>query len=499
MNGQGKSDRSIVPEKPPNKGRGPRRPAEAVEGRGRAKGNAVQQTRDWTLGQKEALQQALDRIRQAAKDKEVQLTALWHHVYNVDRLEQAFFAMKREAAPGVDGVTWRWYRKNLRENLEDLSDRLRRGAYRARPVRRTYIPKADGRQRPLGVPTLEDKLVQRVCVEVLNAVYEGDFCGFSYGYRPGRGAHDALDALTVAIENRPINWVLDADLRGFFDTLDHEWLVRMLEHRIRDKRVIRHVKKWLKAGVLEDGGLHEVEAGTPQGGSISPLLANVYLHYVLDQWVAHWRKKRARGEVIVVRYADDFVVGFEDRGDAERFRAELTERLRKFSLELHPDKTRLIEFGRHADRDRRGRGDGKPETFDFLGFTHICSKSRRGRFRVLRRTSKKRMRAKLQAIKVELRRRLHDPVWQVGCWLRQVVTGYYRYFAVPNNLDTLRTFRYAVLCLWRRVLRRRSQRSRVTWARMTMLSTTYLPYARVLHPYPDRRLRVTTRGRSPVR
>ena len=501
MNGRGKSDKPIVPRKPANNG-GPAwaaSSAERVEGRGLAKGNPSQPNRPRTQS-REGLQSALDRIRQAAeRDKEKRFTALWHHVYDPARLVMAYFALKKEAAPGVDGQTWGQYGEDLEQNLQDLSGRLQRGAYRAKPVRRVYIPKADGRQRPIGVPALEDKIVQRATTEVLNAVYETDFKGFSYGFRPGRGAHEALDALAVGIQTRKVNWVLDADIRGFFDAIDHEWLIQFVEHRIADRRVVRHVKKWLNAGVLEDGRRTPSERGTPQGGSVSPLLANIYLHYVFDLWADHWRRRYACGDMIIVRYADDFVVGFQHRTDAERFLAELGDRLHKFALELHADKTRLIEFGRYAAERRDRRGEGKPDTFDFLGFTHICGKTRQGRFAVLRQTMRKRMQAKLKAIKEGLRRRMHLPIREVGKWLQAVVGGYLRYHAVPRNYPALKTFRNAVIRLWHRTLRRRSQKARVPWKRMTCWVEQWLPPPRILHPHPDQRLSVMTQGRSPVR
>jgi group II intron reverse transcriptase/maturase len=362
-----------------------------------------------------------------------------------------------------------------------------------------YIPKADGRQRPLGVTALEDKIVQRSTVEVLNAIYETDFLGFSYGFRPGRNPHHALDAICVAMTRRRINWVLDADISGFFDAIDREWLVKFLEHRIADPRVIRHMKKWLNAGVMEDGKRIDFESGTPQGGSISPVLANVYLHYVFDLWANQWRRRHARGDVVMVRFADDIVLGFEHRSDAEQFHKDLRERFHRFCLELHPDKTCLIEFGRYAAENRKRRGEGKPESFDFLGFTHTCDRSRNGRFIVLRQTIAKRMRAKLSEIKCELRRRLHHSVPSVGQWLRRVVQGHFQYYGVPRNQRKLDAFKYQVYRLWLQSLRRRSQRHRITGERMNRLAARWLPPVRTHHPYPEQRLRVTTRGRSPVR
>jgi len=432
------------------------------------------------------LQSALERIRQAAsRDKKLRFTGLWHHVYEVNRLRKAYYSLKRKAAPGVDGETWKHYGEDLEENLRELSGRLRRGAYRARPVRRAYIPKTDGRQRPLGVTVLEDKIVQRATAEVMNAIYEEDFLGFSYGYRPERSPHDALDALYAGIMTKLVSWVLEADIRGYFDAMDHGWLVRFIEHRIADQRVVRHIKKWLNAGVLEDGTRTHSEEGVPQGGSISPLLANIYLHYVFDLWADRWRRKQARGEVVIVRFADDFVVGFQYRADAERFQRELRERFRKFNLELQDDKTRLMEFGRFAAENRKRRGDGKPDTFEFLGFNHVCDMTRKGKFIVLRQTLRKRMRAKLQEIKGELWRRLHNPIPAVGQWLRTVLLGHYRYYGVPCNGRKLDAFRYQICRLWYRTLRRRSQRHRLTSERMDRLENKWLPLPRIVHSYPD--------------
>ncbi len=343
---------------------------------------------------------------------------------NVDLLRDSYYALKRQAAPGVDGVTWQEYETGLEGRLTDLHNRVHRGAYRAQPSRRVYIPKADGRQRPLGIAALEDKIVQQAVVTILNQIYEVDFKGFSYGFRPGRSPHQALDALTVGIQRKRVNWVLDADIRGFFDNMSHEWTMKFVEHRVADRRILRLIQKWLKAGVSEDGQWSESKVGTPQGAVVSPLLANVYLHYVFDLWIEAWRQKVATGDVIVVRYADDLVVGFENRTEAERFLEAFRERLAKFGLELHPEKTRLIEFGRFAAQDREKRGEGKPETFTFLGFTHYCGKRRsNGAFIVWRKTAKKRMVAKLQAIKAELRLRMHERMptsvhgYERLCWV----------------------------------------------------------------------------------
>jgi RNA-directed DNA polymerase len=497
MHDRGKSDRLVVPTKPPNNAGRPA--AEGVEGSERAKGNSPEGHDDRTQRRVNS-SDGIERVRQAArKDRKQRFTALLHHVYDVKRLRSAYLALKRDAAAGIDGETWQHYGQDLEGNLRDLSARVKRGAFRASPVRRAYIPKADGRQRPLGVPTLEDKLVQRAVVEVLGAIYERDFLGFSYGFRPTRSPHHALDALAVGVETTKVKWVLDADIQGFFDTLNHEWLVRFLEHRVADQRVVRLIQKWLRAGVLEDGERTRSEVGTVQGGSISPLLANIYLHYVFDLWVQRWRRTPARGDVVVVRFADDFVVGFEHREEAERFLTDLRERFARFGLTLHPDKTRLIEFGRHADRNRRGRGDGKPETFNFLGFTHSCGKTRKGRFTVLRQTMRRRWQAKLQEVKTELRRRLHDPIPDQGTYLRSVVQGHIRYYGVPRNGPSLSAFRDAVTRLWRAVLMRRSQTAFLSWQRMGRYAARWLPIPRICHPYPNQRLALLTQGKSRMR
>jgi group II intron reverse transcriptase/maturase len=430
-------------------------------------------------------------VRKAAKEhKEMKFTALLHHL-TVDLLQESFYALKRKAAPGVDGTTWQEYEAGLEGRLIDLHSRVHRGAYRAKPSRRAYIPKADGRQRPLGVAALEDKIVQQAVVTILNAIYEEDFLGFSYGFRPGRSQHQALDALSYALTQKRVNYVLDADIRGFFDNISHAWMLQFVQHRVADRRILRLIQKWLKAGVMEEGEWSETERGTPQGAVISPLLANIYLHYVFDLWVNAWRKKHARGDVIVVRYADDTVLGFQDAEEADRFLEDFRERLGKFGLELHPEKTRRIEFGRYAELNRKQRGEGKPETFDFLGFTHISGKNSKGYFTVKRRTIRKRLRAKLQEIKQQLPRRRHDPVAQTGEWLRSVVQGYFNYHAVPGNLESLGTFRERLIRLWRTQLRQRSQRYCLTWDRLRQLADRWLPQPRVLHPWPMQRFAAT--------
>jgi len=487
MNGAEKSDSPIVARKAAN---GAGEPAEErVERRGGAEGNAREPHGDRTQDRGPPLS-GLERIRKAARDRKGErFTTLLHHV-DVALLEQAYHWLRRDAAPGVDGMTWADYGEGLAERLADLHDRVHRGSYRAQPSLRAYIPKPDGRQRPLGIASLEDKIVQRAVVEVLNAIYEVDFLGFSYGFRPGRGQHDALDALTVGIETQAVNWILDADIKGFFDNISHEWMMKMVEHRIGDRRMLRLIRKWLKVGVVEDGVRHPAERGTPQGSVISPLLANIYLHYVHDLWVEQWRRRHVRGAMIVVRYADDTVVGFEHKADAERFLAGLRERMAACELELHPEKTRLIEFGRRAASDRAARGEGKPETFKFLGFTHICSRTRAGGFRLSRHTRADRMRAKLLELTEDLRRRWHQDVAEQGAWLGSVVRGFFAYHAVPSNSRALSAFRHHVVDLWRRALRRRSQKDRTKWADMDRLADRRLPKPRISHPWPLQRFRV---------
>lgn len=487
MHEQEKSDLSIVAMKSANKDEQPS--AESMEQREGTEGNTAE-NRTRRTPSRGSVSQGLDRVRQAAKaGKKERFTALLHHV-DVELLKAAYSWLKRDAAPGIDGVTWREYEQNLEANVINLHARVHRGGYRALPSRRKYIPKPDGKQRPLGIAALEDKIVQRAVVEVLNAIYEEDFTGFSYGFRPGRGQHDALDALAVGITHTKVNWILDADISRFFDTVSHEWLIRFLEHRIGDTRIIRLIRKWLRAGVMEDGKVTATEVGTPQGAVVSPLLANIYLHYVFDLWADRWRRHQAQGNVILVRYADDIVVGFEHGADAKRFQADMQQRMEQFALTIHPDKTRLIEFGRFAAENREKRGQGKPETFNFLGFTHICGRTKRGKFQLKRKTRRDRMRTKLREIKEELRRRMHLPIPEQGKWLRQVVRGYFAYHAVPTNIKRLSAFRYHIVELWRRALKRRSQRDRVTWERITRIASDWLPTPRILHPWPSVRFAV---------
>jgi len=479
----GESDGWVVPTKCPNNGGEP--PAEGMEGRQPTKENIGPATAPRTQSRIGELSDLLGVRKAARKDKRTRFTALLHHI-TVDLLRDGFYALKRQAAPGVDGVSWSEYETDLDEKLADLHSQIHRGTYRAQPSKRAYIPKADGRQRPLGIAALEDKVVQQAVVTVLNQIYEEDFLGFSYGFRPGRSQHQALDALWVGIMRKKVNWILDADIRGFFDHLSHEWLVKFVEHRIADRRILRLIQKWLRAGVSEEGKWSKTEVGTPQGAVASPLLANVYLHYVFDLWVQHWRKHQATGDLIVVRYADDIVAGFENRTDAERFLSEWKERLQKFGLELHPDKTRLIEFGREAAENRKQRGEDKPETFDFLGFTHMCGTTRKtGRFIVKRKTIRKRLSGKLGELKEELRRRWHQPIAEVGKWLKSVVQGYFNYHAVPGNMDSLNSFRAQVIWRWYRALRRRSQRDKMTWERFWPLVDRWIPSAKILHPHPN--------------
>ena len=486
MHGWEKSDPCVVAMKRANKGR--RLPAEFVEPRRRAEGNVVKSSTHRTQS-RVRVSHRLERVRQRARqDKKGRFTALMHHV-TLELLDAAFGWLKRDAAAGIDGLTWHAYAQDRQARLADLHARLHRGAYRAMPSRRQYIPKPDGRQRPLGIVALEDKIVQRALVEVLNAVYEQDFLGFSYGFRPGRSQHDALDALAVGIDQKKVNWIVDADIARFFDTVSHDWLLRFVGHRIGDPRVLRLIRKWLKAGVMEEGVVLATETGTPQGAVISPLLANIYLHYVLDLWAQRWRKT-AQGRVILVRYADDVVVGFSHEVEARRFVAELHDRLASFGLSLHPDKTRVLEFGRYAAHNRSLVGQGKPETFNFLGFTHIAGTDRHGRFQLQRKTRRDRMRAALHKVKGTLLRRRHEPIGVQGAWLGSVVRGYFAYHAIPTNFRSLDAFRHHVLNLWRRALNRRSQKDRTTWDRIGRIAEQWLPLPRITHPWPSLRFAV---------
>ncbi len=496
MNGYRESDSFIVPEKLSNKIT--EVTAEIMEGRELAKGNPPGQNICRTQS-RESMRNELERIRKAAKkDKDLKFTALLHHVYNINTLREAYYSVNRDAVPGVDNETWMEYGKGLEERLQDLSERIKRGGYKVKPVRRVYIPKGVSGERSIGVLALEDKIVQRAMVEVLNKIYEVDFKGFSYGFRPGRSAHNALDALYIGLGSK-ISYVLDADISTYFDNISHEWLIKFVEHRIGDRRVLKLIRKWLKAGIMDGNNLKVNEKGTVQGGSVSPLLANIYLHYVFDLWVDQWRKKRARGEVIVVRYADDIITGFQYKSDAENFLEDLKLRFKKFCLELHAEKTRLIEFGRFAIERRKERGEGKPDTFNFLGFTHICSKTRKGRFNVLRYTIKSRLQRKLKEVKVQLRKRMHNPVKETGKWLSSVVRGHMNYYGISGNSKAINLFRFRIGRLWCKSLRRRSQKHRITWDYMEKIIKRFIPAAKIIHPYPDIRRYVNTRGGSRMR
>jgi group II intron reverse transcriptase/maturase len=493
MHVAGESDRPIVPEKPANNGGVPL-PAEPAEGRGLTEENiepsllARTQRRNADGTPFVPRSRGLLGVREAArKDRKLRFTALLHHL-TPELLRASFFELKKQAAPGVDEETWRDFATDFERRIDDLHGRIHRGAYRAKPSKRTYIPKTDGKLRPLGIAALEDKIVQQATRTILECIYEQDFLGFSYGFRPGRSQHRALDALFVGITTRKVNWIIDADIRGFFDNIRHEWLMKFLEHRIADPRMLRLLKKWLRAGVSEDGKWSPTKVGTPQGAVISPLYANVFLHYVLDLWIDAWRKRHAAGEVIIVRYADDFVLGFREESDARRCLAALQERLAKFGLELHPDKTRLIEFGRYAEERRARRGEGPPETFDFLGFTHISGKTRRGDYTIHRKTARKKFQAKLKDLKAKLSRSMHADIAKVGAWLRSVLRGWYQYYAVPGNYPRLQQFRDAIQALWLRALRRRSQRGRrFTWEQFAKVCKPWLPSPKILHPYPNAR------------
>jgi RNA-directed DNA polymerase len=484
---RGKSDSAIGAVKPANKAE--QSAAELAEQSAGTKGNADQQSTR-RAQERESVSQALGRIRQTAKQrKKEKFTTLFHHI-SVELLRLSFFALKKDAAPGVDGLTWRDYEADLDHKIESLHDRVQRGAYRALPSRRQYIPKPDGRQRPIAIAALEDKIVQRATAAVLSTIYEEEFLGFSYGFRPKRSQHDALDALVVGISSTKVNWILEVDIRSFFDEVSQSWLMKFLEHRIADPRILRLIQKWLKVGILEDGVVTTRDKGTGQGSVISPLLANIYLHYSLDLWVERWRRREATGEMIIVRYADDLIAGFEHEADARRFWDALRERLQEFSLSLHPEKTRLIEFGRQAANNRKQRGLGKPETFNFLGMTCICGKSRGGRFLLKRRSRRDRMKAKIKEIAEELRWRMHQTIPEQGQWLRQVVTGFFNYHAVPTNWAALGAFRDEITKRWCRTLSRRSEKGGLAWARMEKLADDWLPKPRILHPWPNQRFAV---------
>lgn len=439
---------------------------------------------------RESVSHELDRIRQAARQRRNEkFTALFHHI-NPEMMRTAFYALRRNAAPGVDGQTWRTYEADLDQRIVELHDRVQRGAYRAQPSRRMHIPKPDGTQRPIAIAALEDKIVQRATAMVLNQIYEEEFLGFSYGFRPERGQHDALDAVFVGIDTRKVSYILDADIASFFDRVNQDWLIRFVEHRIGDKRIIRLIRKWLSVGVLENGVVQTSEQGTGQGSVISPLLANLYLHYVFDLWAERWRRREATGDMIIVRYADDIVVGFQYEADARRFRNMMRERLLEFSLQLNPDKTRLIRFGRFAALTREKKGLGKPETFNFLGFTHICGKDRQGRFQIRRKSRIDRRRAKLKEVRNELQRRMHHSIPAQGKWLKQVMKGYFVYHGVPTNHRSLWSFRGNVKRIWLRTLRRRSQKHALRWDRMLRIADEWLPLPKIFHPWPNARFAV---------
>ncbi len=487
MNEGDHSDSLIVAKMSRNRSGSPLR--ESAEPRGEAKGNTGETTTS-RIQSREIMSSGLDRVRAKARQSRTErFTALLHHV-TLEALQDAYSSLRRDAAPGIDGVTWNAYGTDLSLRLVDLHQRVHRGAYRPLPSRRRFIPKADGKVRPLGIAALEDKIVQRAITKILDAIYEADFVGFSYGFRPGRSQHDALDALATGLQRSRINWILDCDIRSYFDTVSHDWLIRFLELRIGDRRVIRLIRKWLTAGAVENGVLISSEMGTPQGAVISPVLSNVFLHYIFDLWANQWRKRHAQGDMMIVRYADDAVVGFQHEAEATAFLVDLRERFAQFGLTLHPEKTRILEFGRFAEERRKSRGLGKPETFAFLGFIHICSTTRTGKFLLRRKSRRDRMRTTLKAIKDRLARRMHESIPTLGNWLRQVVRGYYAYHAVPTNLQSLSAFRHSVQRLWGAALRRRGQKHHLPWARISRIADQWLPRPRTLHPWPEVRFTV---------
>lgn len=489
-NASEESDELVVPAKQANKVGQPTT-AESVEGRGLAKGNTEGPQTDRTQIRKHRSWGLLGVRKAAEKDRKLQFTNLMHHL-TLELLNDSYFDLKKSAAPGVDAVTWKAYAVTYEERLKTLHKRIHNGTYRALPSKRSWIAKADGRQRPLGIAALEDKIVQAAVMRVLSAIYETVFKGFSSGFRPGKKQHDALDAVTVALERRYVNWILDADIQGFFDNIRQKELLELLQIRIKDRRLLALIQQWLEAGVTEKGMWQSTTVGTPQGSVISPFLANVFLHYVLDEWVHNWRRA-CRGDVIIVRYADDFVMGFQSRTEAERCQRDLRERLAKYGLNLHPEKTRLLEFGRFAASEKQKRGEEPPETFAFLGFTHYCGTTRKGRFKVGRKPIAKRVRNKLAEIKEKLRKRMHDPVEETGKWLRSVVRGWLNYYAVPGTSHEIDQFVTEVDRLWAKSLRRRSQRGQRAWSwhRLSKLIKRWIPRARIVHPYPNQRLTVS--------
>ncbi len=485
-----KSDEPIRAGKQANKGE--RSLAETAEQRGSTKRNSGGQTTCRTQC-RDGVPHAAERIRQAAeRNPKERMTALLHHI-TPEALEAAFYALRKDAAMGVDGMMWREYEEGLEERLLDLHRRVQAGTYRALPVRRVEIPKPDGGVRPLGIPALEDKIVQKAVVDViLTPIYEVEFLGFSYGFRPKRGAHDALDALAYGIERRKVSWIVDADIQKYFDTIPRDWMIRFLEHRVGDRRLIRLISKWLNAGVMEEGAWEDTGEGTPQGAIVSPVLANVFLHYALDLWFhKKWRPRTAKGEAIIIRYADDVVVGFQHKRDAWQYLKDVGERLERFGLKLHPEKTRVVEFGRFAEANRRARGESRPETFDFLGFTHFCTRTRKGRYRLGRKPIAKRASRALRRIAEILRKRWHHDIWEVGEWLGDVYRGWLNYYGVPGSSRWLRKFRRRLQRVWMKAIRRRSHRARnFKWGRMERMSDKLWPRARILHPWPDKRFAV---------
>lgn len=480
------SDGVIVPGKSANKGL--QRPAEPMEGRTPTKRNPQENATN-RVQDREFVSNELARVRQRAEAEKSEAFVNLFHLLKVPLLRTAFYALQRDASPGLDGVNWHRYERGLESRLPALQDELHKGSYRATPAKRTYLIKPDGRKRPLGVQAVEDKVVQMACVMILNEVYEPTFCGFSYGSRPGRRPHDALDALHEGLCRRKINWILDCDIEGFFDQLPHDKLMEILEKRVKDPRMLRLIRKWLRVGWVEEGTRHPGIIGTPQGSVISPLLANIFLNEVMDKWSSRWRRENANGDMIAVRYVDDAVFGFQREADARRFLAELRERLEAYGMKLHPGKTRLIEFGRFASSNRKERGEGKPDSFDFLGFTHSCGTSGKGYFVVRRKTIAKRMTAKLKVVKEELRKRMHDPLGKTGHWLAGVIRGATNYYAVPGNMKAVRAFYTQVGRLWLKAIRHRSQKAkqRWTWERFYRLQGHWLPRPRLCHPYPSQR------------
>ncbi|KUO53156.1 MAG: group II intron reverse transcriptase/maturase [Desulfitibacter sp. BRH_c19] len=414
-----------------------------------------------------------DIAQRARADKSSKFCSL-AHLMGKGTLREAFKRVSSSAAPGIDGETKEIYKLHLEENLINLLEKLKRGTYKPLPVRRKYIPKAgSNKMRPLGIPALEDKLVQTALVIILESIYEQDFLDFSFGFRPKRNCHEALKDLSRNIGTKKVSYIVEADIRGFFDHVDHEWLMKMLEHRVKDTKILRLVKRFLKAGIMEEDTFINTTEGVPQGGSLSPLLANIYLHYTLDPWFDKVIRKMSIGEAYLTRYADDFVVCFQYKRDAQLFYQSLKDRLAKFGLEVAEEKTRIIEFGRFAERDAKRRGDGKPETFDFLGITHYCGRSRKGRFKLKWKTARKKYNAKVKDFAQWIKENRHQSLKEIWKTVNSKLRGHYQYYGVSDNWQNLLNYKRQIIILLAKWLNRRSQRNNLEWSKFNKMLKLY--------------------------